>query len=450
MNSILSCLSRFDLFSVSFTPSISRSDKFEYKTIIGAIMSLAIMGISIIYTIYILYLWFSFQFLPVITQEVSIIDDKSQIHIDYISFKSYSNYVQDINPFQKNSTILNPILLLNSDNNNYTLLQEFINGEGFLSPNLTMNSQTVFYLTFSKCNQSLSDEYTCASEEQVQDFYQQQGNELWIEVNFSVINPSTFQQQTFQRDFTISLEQQQCIIQRLQFQPTLFQVSNSFLFVDFDSKYGFGDAISQTYVNSLDYYKQQYQRDGVVAAIYMAMDKKLTKQRFQYPLIAEVFAQIGSIISFLFIIQYLVQYINRKFMIEELLRQITQQYYAELQNLKISKSFMGGIQKVMLNEKQIDKDSYLKFIKSINQRFELKLSYINLLYEISRIQLMILQISNRDQILSSHQQFLRLPIKEYDDQLYLQGHEIDDSKIVPTINQCDNLQLNNLDSQVLQ
>ena len=31
----------------------------------------------VIYTIYILYLWFSFKFLPVITQEVSIIDDKS-------------------------------------------------------------------------------------------------------------------------------------------------------------------------------------------------------------------------------------------------------------------------------------------------------------------------------------------------------------------------------------
>ena len=60
MNRILNFLSSFDLFSVQFTPSFIKADKFEYKTLIGAVMSILIMLISFIYAIYISYQWLSF------------------------------------------------------------------------------------------------------------------------------------------------------------------------------------------------------------------------------------------------------------------------------------------------------------------------------------------------------------------------------------------------------
>ena len=84
MSRLLNFLSSFDLFSVSFTPSIFKADKFQYKSIIGALLSIGIMSVSLLYTIYILYQWFSFQFMAIITSEISTIDDKRIIELDHI------------------------------------------------------------------------------------------------------------------------------------------------------------------------------------------------------------------------------------------------------------------------------------------------------------------------------------------------------------------------------
>ena len=170
MSRLLNFLSSFDLFSVSFTPSIFKADKFQYKSIIGALLSLGIMSISLLYTIYILYQWFSFQFLAIITQEISTIDQNRIIELDHIQFTFQSND-DGLNPLQKNNTILNPILR-HVNNSEHTLIQEFIDEENKrLIPKLVMDLNSDLHITFSKCNQSLSDQFKCATQKDIDNFW---------------------------------------------------------------------------------------------------------------------------------------------------------------------------------------------------------------------------------------------------------------------------------------
>ncbi|KAM3133425.1 hypothetical protein pb186bvf_014429 [Paramecium bursaria] len=418
MSRILNFLSSFDLFSVQFTPSIFKADKFEYKTIIGALMSIGIMAISLLYAIYISYQWLSFQFLAVITQEISTLDSNRIIELDHIQF-TFQSVSGVLNPLQKNNTILNPILR-HMNNSEHTLIQDYIDEENKrLIPKLMMDTNSDLYITFSNCNQSLFDEFQCASQNDIDEFQNQQGNEIWILINFSVINPSTFKKHQFKKHFTISLDNKQCITQRLQFQASQYLLSSNFLYRDFKEDYGFGDVAAITYVNSLDYCAKSYQRSDTYAVIDITMDDKLTIQMFQYPVIGQVLAQIGSIVSVLFMIQFIIVEINRKFMLDDIIKQILVYYYPEVEQIKIQKSCFGQIKQVVINKKLINVQSYKEFMKSMRQKIEVKLSYTNLLYEISKMQQMILQFVNRDQILELHQQHIKLPFKEQDEQFHI-------------------------------
>ena len=47
----------------------------------------------------------------------------------------------------------------------HTLIQQFIDEDNNrLIPKLFMDSDSDLYITFSKCNQSLSDQFTCANQ----------------------------------------------------------------------------------------------------------------------------------------------------------------------------------------------------------------------------------------------------------------------------------------------
>ncbi|KAM3131209.1 hypothetical protein pb186bvf_016667 [Paramecium bursaria] len=405
------CLSNLDLFNVPFTPSLSKADRFQYKTRTGALISLIIVILSIIYSIYILYQWLSFEFLAKVTQQSSIIENDRVIELENIDFKLYSWNKDTINPFDTKKNVLSPYLISNNNLSSYTSLYQFVNDDEYkFSPQLSLSYQSEFYILFQICNET--GDYICASKDEIEQFFNQQGNEIWIFMNFKVVNPTSFKTETYTRYYTMSIDKNQCLTQRLQLQPYRFELSSSYFFNDFSYQYAYGDTIQQTYVNSLNYCSKTYQQKDVIGVVYFAVDQKLTVQKYQYPQIGEVFAQIGSIVSVLFVIQYIMIEFNRKYMIEELLSQLILQYYPEMSQYVVKKGVFGQIQKVIHKSKQIDIQSYKIFMKDVQSKLEIKLSYVNLLYEVSRMQFLLQTFMPRQNLYKSHALGIKVKYRE--------------------------------------
>jgi len=68
----------------------------------------------------------------------------------------------------------------------------------------------------------------------------------------------------------------------------------------------------------------------------------------RYPKVGEVFANIGSIISFLFLIKYVIIAMNFSEMKNSILDKIADSYFNDLANCEISKTWYGKIKSITL------------------------------------------------------------------------------------------------------
>lgn len=76
--------------------------------------------------------------------------------------------------------------------------------------------------------------------------------------------------------------------------------------------------------------------------------------KMRYPKIGEVFANIGSIISFLFLIKYVIVAMNFNQLRDSTLDKIADSYFSDLANCQITRKWYGKIKSISLKGKEIE------------------------------------------------------------------------------------------------
>ncbi|CAK65579.1 unnamed protein product (macronuclear) [Paramecium tetraurelia] len=174
----------------------------------------------------------------------------------------------------------------------------------------------------------------------------------------------------------------------------LFELQKYFLFGTSEYKGYIVDAQIQTQTNSFEYCQKAYQND-VIGAVYLGMRGTQEKTILEYPRLGDLLANIGSIVSILFMFKYMIMYLNEFYLNQKVLEELISFYYPEFKKIEIKKNWFGKIVQVRFNQ--------MKFFDKASKQMQQKLSYLNLLYEISRLYFVIRSSKFRNEFYKSHQ-----------------------------------------------
>ncbi|CAD8096540.1 unnamed protein product [Paramecium sonneborni] len=416
MKKIFNQLKNVDFFSVTYTPAISDGFHYNHSSVIGGIISLIIGALSLIYCIYYLYLWWSYQLLPKVTQDLSnfsqdlnlgLIDNRIQI------FANDKYGSSPINPFKKDEIIFIP-LIFDLSIGDYQPLFNNITDDQQLDIKLKITQDSEFKILFIFCDeQYLNGDLKCASEEIKQNYFDQIGNELYSILEFTTLNPSTFESQQFIRIYSIQIlpEADLCSTITLYYELNNYQIDKAFLFST--------DTEDKTYISNAQNFPQyssksfceKYYLPNTFGIFWIVFEQQYRIIQIQYPPISEVFASIGSIISILFSVKYLILMLNLSQMRQSVLDDIMRQYYPEIRRFDIVKNCWGKIKSVKFDGLQVELSSFLSFQKQIHSQMACKLNYKNLLYEISRFQFILMSMKRRKEIEKVHRIGIKVPMK---------------------------------------
>ncbi|CAD8076294.1 unnamed protein product [Paramecium sonneborni] len=387
-----------------------------YRSAIGGLITLVIFTASLSYAIWIIYLWQTNQFSPKISNSLYV-SDFTQIDFNYDILKIYFwKYDQSfVDPFEEK--VLLPIMQYSnydgstkssvikmstertSDGNKY-LIPKLNFGEQYQNENVFISSDAT--LLFIICqDEYLEDGEQCASEEQFDQFFSQPFNVITVEVTYKSIDSNNGQTKISTQEYYFQVEQANCYTLNIFLQSNFYEIRDYFLFGQSKTKEYINGAFIQTQTNSFNYCKQAYGNDSV-GVVYISMQGNQIKSIFEYPHAGDLLANIGSIVSLLFMIKYIIILLNQHFLQENLIHSIIRIYYPQFKNIKILRNWKFKIQKVLIDEKNVDINQFQTFYQKVNEKAQIKLSYLNLLYEISRIYFLLRSIHSRDDIRKSH------------------------------------------------
>ncbi|CAD8110356.1 unnamed protein product [Paramecium sonneborni] len=416
MKKIQNQLKNIDFFSVTYTPAISDGLNYNHSSIIGGIISLIIGALSLVYCIYYLYLWWDYQLLPKVTEDINNFSE--DIDFGFITNRmkviAYDkNGLSTINPFKSDEIILMP-LIMDLDVGNLEPLISNITDEQLLDINILMGKDKQYIIIFTLCKEDyLIGNYKCASQDAQTRYFNQSGNMLYTNIEFTTINPSTFEPQQFDRTYPIYIHTgaELCSQITLHYQLNHYLIDKAFLFSS--------NIQEQNYIsNSLNYpqfgtksYCDKTFLQDTYGIYWILFQQQYRTVQIGYPSISEVFAAIGSIISILFSVKYIITILNLSQMRQSVLDDIMRQYYPEIRQFHISKNFWGKIKQVKFDGIQVELPSYIAFQKQIHSQMACKLNYKNLLYEISRFQFIIMSMKRRKEIEKVHNVGIKVPME---------------------------------------
>ncbi|CAD8090285.1 unnamed protein product [Paramecium primaurelia] len=417
MKKFSNSLRKIDFFSVTYTPAISDGLTYNHSSVLGGIISLIIGILSLIYCIYYMYMWWSYSLLPKVTEDINNFTEDSNFGFlnNHMQVTAYDiNGKSTINPFKRDEIVVLPLLLDLDNGLNWEPLISSITEDQVLDINFKMSKDKQYMILFTLCREEyLIEDYQCASEEVKQSYFNQMGNTLYTDVEFTTINPSTFEPQQFYRTypFYVHSNAEMCSSITLHYQMNHYQIDKAFLFST--------GVEEQNYIsNSLNYpqyamknYCDQYFMPNTYGAFWVLFQQQYHTIQIGYPSISEVFAAIGSIISILFSVKYVITLLNLTQMRQSILDDIMRQYYPEIKQFRIIKNLWGKIISVKFQGVQVEIPSYLAFQKQIHSQMACKLNYKNLLYEMSRFQFILMSFKRRHEIERFHHVGIKVPIQ---------------------------------------
>ncbi|CAD8183854.1 unnamed protein product [Paramecium pentaurelia] len=349
MNKFIQNLRKNDFFSVTYFPAISDGFNFNHSSVLGGMISIFIAILSLMYG------W-TYQLLPKVTSDLNQFSEKDNFGQlkNFINIKPpYQQGWSPIDPFKRDEIILQPLIqmILNSNVNDV------------LNINLHMNYTKQYYIIFTLCKEDyLLDQQKCASEETKNLYLKQHGNSLYIEIQFTTIKPSKFEPQIFERTYQIHIHSQAEIqsisILNNWIRRTQFYISNSLNYPQYSLK---------------DYCDKQF-LPNTYEAFFVLFQQQYYTVQIVYPPISEVFAAIGSIISILFSVKFIITILNLQQLKQDVLDDIMTQYYPEIKQFQIIKNWFGKIIQVKFKGLQVDISSYFQFQKQIH----FQMAYSNL------------------------------------------------------------------------
>ncbi|CAD8158697.1 unnamed protein product [Paramecium pentaurelia] len=413
-----------DFFGVPFIQQIDPKQSI-YKSAFGGLVTLLICSASLAYAIWVLYLWQNNQLSPKISNSIYV-SDFSLLDLEYDVIKLYywKFGENQIDPFE--SKILLPLVMYTT-NFSFTELQLIqmsnetsVDGSSkYIIPKMSLAFQQIngelyttseMYIEIVLCQEIyLQPNEKCASQELIDEFFKQPLNTVVMQVHYKSLDSRDGSEQTSLQEFYVQIEMKNCYTLNTFLSSNLYEVQDSFLFgMPKYFEYIIGSSI-QTQTNSFEYCKQTYEND-VLGLIYIMMKGNQTKTIFQYPHAGDLLANIGSIVSVLFMIKHVIIVLNEYYLKQKVLNEVISFYYPEFKSIMINKNWKQKITKVTLNKKNLDVKEYKQFYKKVKNQMEVKLSYLNMLYEISRIYFIIRSYNNRQELKKSHSVGIKLSL----------------------------------------
>ncbi|CAK92389.1 unnamed protein product (macronuclear) [Paramecium tetraurelia] len=452
---IFNILKQLDLFGAQLFQRVDQDSQI-YKSIFGGIISLLIFSSSLAYAFWEFYRWNTYQLNPKIStslyaSDFSLLDQNYGI----IKINYWKDNIDAIDPFEKR--ILIPMI---SYTENYIVVDTQIlkfsnetsyNGNQFLIPQMKLGFSQIngslmttseMYIYFVKCSEELlSEDEKCASQDIIDDFFKQPLNTIVMQIHYNQLNSKDASIQQSVQEFLIQVEKESCYTLNTYLQTTYYDVRNSFLFGQ-PNYYEFVNGVQiQPQTNSVSYCKQAFGYE-TYSVIYIQMKGNQVKTILEYPTVGDILANIGSIVSVLFMARFIINSMNSYFLHQQVIRDLISFYYPQFQDIKIIRNWKFQIKKVQLKNEVIDSKEFQEFYRNIKSQMELKMTLSNIIYEISRLYLLVRSNKLREEIERCHQIGISF------NSIYLQSNELETS-LKSTARKSEWLYLNNQDVNLL-
>ncbi|CAK68788.1 unnamed protein product (macronuclear) [Paramecium tetraurelia] len=421
MSLFVSYLKQIDFFGAPLVQQIDKEQSI-YKSILGGVMTLLICSASLSYAIWVIYLWQINQFSPKISSSVYVSDFRLlDINYDVIKICYYKYEENLIDPFE--AKVLLPLVIYTE---NYTFTETTLldisnkttyYGNRFVIPQMRLgftdiNDQLIttseMYIQIVKCTpEYLKDGEECATEEISNQFFDQAQNIIIMQVSYKQLNSKDGSIQSSIQEFFVQIEKPNCYSLNTFLQSSFYEVKDSFLFGSPKYFEFVNGALIQPQTNSVQYCQQAF-GDETYASLYVVMKGNQVKTIFEYPNAGDLLANIGSIVSILFMFRHLIVIFNSYYLNEKIVHDLITYYYPQFPQIKIYKNWKRDIVKVILHNQQLDLNEYLRFYQNIKQKIEQKLTFVNMVYEISRIYILIRADKLQHEIKKCHAVGLKL------------------------------------------
>ncbi|CAD8111340.1 unnamed protein product [Paramecium sonneborni] len=419
----MNILRNADFFGVPFVQSIDQKQT-TYKSVLGGILTLTIFAASLAYAIWVIYLWQTKQMNPKISNS-KYVSDYTLLDLNQDVLKVYYWKYDDnlIDPFQNN--ILLPLVIYTKKNKlttpqlieNYTtspygnlyipkteLGFSYIDGDIYTSEEM--------YIQIVLCSEIyLKPNQTCASTELIQKFFSQSYNIIGIQIYTKTLDSRDGSEQSGLQEFYIQIEQKYCYTMNTFLETNLYELQDYFLFGKSNYKEYITGALVQTQTSTFEYCQKAFQSDAL-SIIYIGMKGSQMKTIFEYPRAGDILANIGSIVSLLFMIKYIIIVLNQYSLNQKVLQELINFYYPEFKKICIKKNWRNQIIKINFNQVEVDTNEYKRFYQKVSRQMQQKLSFLNLLYEISRLYLIIRSLKYREELLKSHEVGIKINLTQ--------------------------------------
>ncbi|CAD8136512.1 unnamed protein product [Paramecium pentaurelia] len=397
-------LSFIDIFGVEFRQQIHLNVKSQ-KSVFGGITSLLILATSLGYLIYILNEWIQFRLLPKSTSTMKAnLTSELQYDEDAILFEffywKYSEQQSD--PFNQQNNILTPLGIYFEDGQPTTIFSFLSQVEslsyygtkkfGLNQFKLSQNSNGTskenvreMMLVFVRCNQTyLSENQTCASQQEIDHFFDSAVNYMAFQINLKQFNSQTEVFEFVKKTYYFSLDKAISTQSQILLKQTQAFIDSGIILNSIQEETFVQDAYILTTSASINFWKKIIGMDTYFNMIFR-LDPVSEELNIVYPKLGEVLAQVGSIVNMLMILKYIILYYNEKLLEHTFIDQVLSFYFTDYKQIKKSKV-------------NYDKKACSILVEQAQKR----LVYINIIYELSRIQLFLQNHFGRKKLQESH------------------------------------------------
>ncbi|CAD8119152.1 unnamed protein product [Paramecium sonneborni] len=415
MSLLVKHIKKIDFFGAPLVQQIDQEQSI-YKSILGGVITLLICSASLLYTIWVIYLWYTNQFSPKISSSVYVSNfELLDINYDLIKICYYKYEENLIDPFE--AKVLLPLIMytenytftetkvLNLTNeityygNRYIIPQMRL---GFTEINGVLITTSEMYIQIVKCTPELLGEgEQCASEEISNQFFSQAQNIIIMQIKNKQLNSKDGSMQSSVQEFFVQVEKPNCYTLNTFLQSSFYEVKDSILFGSPKYYEYVNGALIQPQTNTVEYCQQAY-GDETYASLYIVMKGNQIKTILEYPNAGDLLANIGSIVSVLFMVRHIIVFFNSYFLNEKIINEMISYYYPQFSLIKTHKNWKQEIVNVTLQKQTLDLNEYKRFYEDIRSKIEQKLTYVNMLYEMSRIYILIRSSKSIDEIKKCH------------------------------------------------
>ncbi|KAM3129604.1 hypothetical protein pb186bvf_018285 [Paramecium bursaria] len=378
----------------------------QQKTIIGGITTITVYTLSFCYFIYIMVLWQIGDIGPQVSkfnavQNFSIYQTGDQSLLDL----TFTQFQQHLDPFDEKNIILLPLLIYEIQGKQQvpinmlknTKVSQF-NSTQIQTKNLTLilsnNSdgykQQDATIVIVDCEDKyLLQNQSCAKQELV-DKFKSLADSIMYYNTIQTYNTKLKQIQTVQRKQYLSFEYTSSYNLYMQLNTANLNVEDGLLFQNLNSFKYVDDISFMNQVNS-----KEYNIKSLGYNYYFCFVLKLSPLVYEvdirYQNLGQIFAMVGSIASVLMSVGILIEFLNGYYQDNILIYKILQQYFPN----KIQINEIGQI----INISGLQDNSQ---IQKLQELADSKLNILNIIYQISRIELFLIYKFGQNELLSAN------------------------------------------------